>query len=67
MKARILAQQYQWKITCFGVGFFAFSNKWLDGFMNQNNLSNHCRTTIAQRLPDDLIEKQQAFLAFIMY
>jgi hypothetical protein len=30
-------------------------------------LSNHRRTTIAQRLPDDLIEKQQAFLAFIIY
>src|SRR6266498_448866 len=67
MKARSLAQQRQWQIICSGIEFFAFSNKWLDGFMNQNNLSNHCRTTIAQRLPDDLIEQQQAFLAFIVY
>ncbi|GBB83249.1 hypothetical protein RclHR1_01000005 [Rhizophagus clarus] len=35
--------------------------------MNRNRLSNRRRTTIAQCLPDDLIEKQQAFLAFIMY
>src|SRR5688572_19349932 len=46
---------------------FAFSNKWLDGFMNRNNLSNRCCTTIAQHLPDDLIEKQQEFLAFVIY
>ncbi|GES81450.1 pogo transposable element with KRAB domain isoform X2 [Rhizophagus clarus] len=38
-----------------------------NGFMNQNKLSNRHRTTIAQRLPKDLIEKQQSFLAFIMY
>ena len=35
--------------------------------MSQNNFSNRRRTTIAQRLPDDLIKKQQEFLAFIMY
>jgi hypothetical protein len=32
-----------------------------------NNLSNRCCTTIAQYLLDNLIEKQQEFLAFIMY
>ena len=46
---------------------FAFSNKWLDDLMSRNNLSNHYCTTIAQHLPDDLIEKQQEFLAFITY
>src|SRR5688500_7470191 len=35
--------------------------------MSRNNFSNRRRTTITQRLPDDLIEKQQEFLAFIMY
>lgn len=67
IKAKTLAQQRQWQITCSGIQTFAFSNKWLDDLMSRNNLSNHRRTTIAQRLPDDLIEKQQAFLAFVMY
>jgi hypothetical protein len=35
--------------------------------MSRNKLSNRCRTTIAQCLPEDLIEKQNAFLAFITY
>src|SRR2546429_2129024 len=35
--------------------------------MSRNKFSNHYRTTIAQHLPDDLIETQQAFLAYIMY
>jgi DDE superfamily endonuclease/Tc5 transposase DNA-binding domain len=67
IKAKALAQQNQWRVICTGIESFAFSNKWLDGFMNRNNLSNHRHTTIAQRLPEDLVEKQQAFLAFIMY
>ena len=46
---------------------FAFSNKWLDGLMSRNNLSNHHHTTVAQHLPNNLIEKQQEFLAFVMY
>lgn len=67
VKAQTLAQQRQWQVMCSGIESFAFSNKWLDGFMSRNKLSNHRRTTIAQRLPEDLIEKQNAFLAFIMY
>ena len=35
--------------------------------MNRNHLSNRRHTTIVQYLPDDLIEKQQAFLAYILY
>ena len=35
--------------------------------MNRNNLSNHHRTTIFQHLPDNLFEKQQEFLAFVIY
>ena len=46
---------------------FKFSNKWLDGFIGRHNLSNRKRTTISQQLPKDLIEKQHAFLSFILY
>ncbi len=67
MKGKAFAQQRQWQTTYPDIQSFAFSNKWVDGLMNRNNLSNRRRTTIAQRLPDDLIEKQQEFLAFIMY
>ncbi len=35
--------------------------------MVRYNLSNHHRTIVVQYLPDDLIKKQQEFLAFIMY
>ena len=35
--------------------------------MRRNNLSNRRRTTIAQHLPENLIERQQEFLAYIMY
>jgi transposase len=67
VKAKTLAQQSEWQTKCPDVQSFSFSNKWLDGLMSRNNLSNRCRTTIAQHLPDDLIEKQQEFLAFIVY
>src|ERR1043165_2271726 len=67
MKGKAFAQQSQWQAIYPNIQHFAFSNKWVDGLMNHNNLSNHRRTTIAQCLPEDLIEKQQEFLAFIMY
>ena len=67
VKGKAMARQYQWQTEYPDIQSFAFSNKWVDGLMNRNNLSNRRRTTIAQRLPDDLIEKQQEFLAFIMY
>ena len=66
-KAKALAQQCEWRDKCPDVQEFAFSNKWLDGLMNRNNLSNRCYMTIAQHLPENLIEKQQEFLAYIMY
>src|SRR5688500_6361993 len=61
MKGKALAQQRQWQLTYSGIGSFAFSNKWLDGFMSRNKFSNRRRTMIAQCLLDDLIEIQQAF------
>src|SRR6266542_3572135 len=67
VKAKTLAQQSQWQATCPDVQSFAFSNKWLDGLMSRNNLSNRRHTTIAQHLPSNLVEKQQEFLAFITY
>ncbi|PKC01192.1 hypothetical protein RhiirA5_427116 [Rhizophagus irregularis] len=39
----------------------------LDDFMNYNNLSTYYHITIIQHLSDDLIEKQQEFLAFVTY
>ncbi|CAG8433155.1 9556_t:CDS:2 [Diversispora eburnea] len=38
-----------------------WGEKWLAGFMRHYKLSNRRRTTVSQRLPDDLIEKQQEF------
>ncbi|CAG8551578.1 2623_t:CDS:2 [Diversispora eburnea] len=67
MKDRTLAQQHQWQIKYPGIESFVFNNKWVDCLMSRNNLSNRRRITIAQLLPDDLIEQQQEFLAFITY
>jgi len=66
-KAKAFAQEHEWQTICPDVQMFTFSHKWLDGWMVRNNLSNRRRTTVAQHLPDNLIEKQQEFLAFIMY
>lgn len=46
---------------------FKFSNKWLSGFLGRYNLSERRRTTVAQQLPSDLIEKQNVFLSYILY
>jgi hypothetical protein len=67
MKGKAFAQQSEWLTKYPDIPDFSFSNKWLDGLMSRNNLSNRRRTTIAQHLPDNLIEKQQEFLAYIMY
>src|SRR6266536_2171906 len=67
VKAKTFARQQEWQNICSDVQYFKFSHKWLDGFMVRYNLSNRHHTTVAQHLPDDLIKKQQEFLAFIMY
>jgi len=46
---------------------FKFSSRWLDGFLSRHNLSNRCRTTVAQHLPSDLVEKQNIFLSYVLY
>src|SRR6266498_2937423 len=44
MKGKAFAQQHQWQTTYPDIQSFAFSNKWVDGLMNRNNLSNRRRT-----------------------
>jgi transposase len=67
VKAKAFAREQEWQTIYPDIQDFTFSHKWLDGWMVRNNLSNRRRTTVAQHLPDNLIEKQQEFLAFIMY
>jgi len=66
-KAKKLAKTDEMKQFYPTIQDFKFSNKWLDGFIGRHNLSNRKRTTISQQLPEDLIEKQHAFLSFILY
>ena len=47
MKGKAFAQQGEWLTKYPDIPDFSFSNKWLDGLMSRNNLSNRCRTTIA--------------------
>ncbi|CAG8823984.1 25530_t:CDS:1, partial [Dentiscutata erythropus] len=39
-----------------------WSDRWIEGFMRQNDLSNRHRTTVAQKLPEDLEPLRDAFL-----
>ncbi|CAI2174088.1 6199_t:CDS:1 [Funneliformis geosporum] len=66
-KAKKLAETDEMKQLYPTIQNFKFSNKWLDGFISRNNLSNKRRTTISQKLPEDLIEQQHSFLSFILY
>src|SRR6185312_15546124 len=67
LKAKDLAKRKEWIDKYHDIGSFLFTQKWIDGLMTRNNLSNRRRTTIAQRLPEDLIEKQHEFLSFVLY
>jgi DDE superfamily endonuclease/Tc5 transposase DNA-binding domain/Brinker DNA-binding domain len=66
-KAKYLALKSQFVILYSSINECKWSDKWLDGFMYRHNLSNRRRTTIAQKLPDDLEEAQHEFLSFILY
>jgi hypothetical protein len=66
-KAISLSRSQEFLINNPGIAGFKFSNKWLNGFLGRYELSERCRTTVAQQLPPDLIEKQNIFLSYIMY
>jgi hypothetical protein len=66
-KAKKLATTAEMKQIYTTINNFKFSNKWLDGFINRYNLSNRRRTTISQKISEDLIEKQHLFLSFVLY
>jgi hypothetical protein len=59
------SDEYQAKYPT--INSFKFSKKWLDCFMVRYDLSNHRRTTVSQHLPENLLEKQQNFLSYILY
>lgn len=66
-KAKLIAKEKKWVDMYPIIAQFKFSEAWLEGFMKRYNLATRRRTHIAQHLPDNLIEKQQNFLSFILY
>ena len=66
-KVKLLAREKKWIDLYANIKEFKFSEAWLEGFMKRYNFATRRRTHIAQHLPDDLLEKQQNFLAFILY
>ncbi|CAG8823114.1 2286_t:CDS:2, partial [Dentiscutata erythropus] len=66
-KAQQLARQLHFISIYPNINEYKWSDKWLDGFMHRHKLSNHCRTTVAQKLPEDLEPKINQFLNFILY
>ena len=66
-KAKLLAEKDIYQEMYPDVSTGKFSNKWVDAFMSRFSLSTRRRTTVAQNLPEDLVEKQQQFLSFILF
>jgi hypothetical protein len=66
-KAISLSKSPEFLINNPGIVGFKFSSQWLDGFLGRYDLSNRRRTTVAQKLPSDLIEIQNIFLSYVMY
>jgi hypothetical protein len=66
-KAISLSKNREFLANNPGVAGFKFSSKWLDGFLGRYDLTERRKTTVAQHLPEDLIETQHAFLSYIMY
>lgn len=66
-KAISLSRNKEFMSNNPGIAGFKFSSKWLDGFLGRYDLTQRRRTTVAQQLPSDLIEFQQAFLSYVLY
>jgi transposase-like protein len=66
-KAISLSKSPEFLINNPGIVGFKFSSQWLDGFLGRYDLSNRRRTTVAQKLPSELIEIQNIFLSYVMY
>ena len=67
IKAKTLSQKSPYITYYPGITESKFSNKWVDGFMTRYKLSNRRRTSVAQKLPEDLQLQQQEFLSFVLY
>lgn len=66
-KAKELSQTEKFQEMYSTISSFKFSKKWMDCFMVRYDFSNRRRTTVSQHLPEDLLEKQQSFLSFVLY
>jgi len=66
-KAKELAQTDNYQEKYPNIFSFKFSSKWMDCFMVRHDLSNRRRITVSQHLPENLLEKQQSFLSFVLY
>lgn len=67
LKAASLAKTTKYMALYPNIDSFRWSSKWLDGFMRRFKFSNRRKTTVAQRLPEDLEEKCQEFLSYVHY
>ena len=62
-KAKQLARQPRFTSLYPTINECKWSDRWIEGFMRRNNLSNRRRTTVAQKLPEDLEPLRDAFLS----
>ena len=66
IKAKALARTDQFSTIYPDIKECKFSSKWIDGFMVRHKINHRRRTTVAQWLPEDLLEKQHEFLGFVL-
>ncbi|CAG8556050.1 17754_t:CDS:2, partial [Racocetra persica] len=66
VKVAALVKFPQYTIQYPNIDKFKWSSKWLEGFLHYYNFSNHCRTTVIQKLPEELEVIWMKPLAFDM-
>lgn len=67
LKAKALSKRSPYVTLYPNISEAKFSDKWVDGFMTRHKLSNRRRTTVAQKLPEELQPALQEFLSLIVY
>ncbi|CAG8839105.1 12544_t:CDS:2, partial [Cetraspora pellucida] len=63
-KAKQLAKQSRFTSLYPTINKCKWSDKWLSSFMRRNRFSNRCRTTVAQKLPEELEPLRNEFLNY---
>ncbi|CAG8478776.1 3973_t:CDS:2 [Scutellospora calospora] len=65
--AKALSKRAPYTTLYSNISEAKFSDKWINGFMTYHKLSNRRRTTVVQKLSEDLQPALQEFLSLVVY